>query len=77
MTAITFRADGRFAKRLTRLAEHLGISRSAVIRKAVGHFERAVEREEWAERIREASLKTRAESIRTCMDFNAANADGL
>jgi predicted transcriptional regulator len=77
MKTITFKADERFETRLTRLAEHLGITRSAVIRKAVGHFERTVGREEWAERIREASLKTRAEGIRTCMDFNAANADGL
>jgi predicted transcriptional regulator len=77
MKTIKLKTDEEFDALLSGLSERLGITRSAVIRKAVGHFERTVAREEWAERIREASLKTRDESFRTSMDFDAANADGL
>jgi predicted transcriptional regulator len=77
MKTIKLKTDEAFDALLTRLSERMGITRSAVVRKAVCHFERTVVREQWAERIREASLKTRDESLRTCRDFNAANADGL
>lgn len=77
MKTITLKADADFDLRLTRLAERLDTTKSAVIREAVGSYERQVEREELARRIREASLKTRAEAERASSDFDAANADGL
>jgi hypothetical protein len=40
-------------------------------------YEREIEREELAQRIRAASLKTCAETERAAADFDAANADGL
>jgi predicted transcriptional regulator len=77
MKTITFKADERLEAQLTRLAERLGTSRSGVIRDAVCHYERQVQRTDWAARIREASLKSRDEIARTSADFAAANADGL
>jgi predicted transcriptional regulator len=77
MKTITLKADDRFDERLTRLADRLGTTKSGVIREAVGAYERQVEREELARRIREASLKTREEARRTASDWVDANADGL
>jgi predicted transcriptional regulator len=77
MKTITLNLDEDFDTRLTRLAERLGMDRSAVIIEAVRRLERQVAREELAAQIRDASLKTRQESIRTCAIFDAANADGL
>ena len=48
-----------------------------MIREAVGSYERQIEREELARRIREASLKTREEAERTCADWDETVADGL
>jgi predicted transcriptional regulator len=77
MKTITLKADESFDACLVRLAERLGTTKSAVIREAVGNYERQVEREELARRIREASLKTREEALRTAADWDNANADGL
>jgi predicted transcriptional regulator len=77
MKTITLKADQDFDARLTRLAKRLGTTKSAVIREAVGSYERHVEREELARRIREASLKTRDEAERTVRDLEAADADGI
>lgn len=77
MKTITLKADDNFDARLVRLAERLGTTKSAVIREAVGSYERQVEREELARRIREASLKTREEVMRTSSDWADADADGL
>ena len=77
MKTITLKADEDFDARLTRLAERLGATKSSVIREAVGRYERQVEREELARRIREVSLKTRDEAERTCADWDGTIADGL
>ena len=77
MKTITLKADEGFDERLTQLAKRLGTTKSGVIREAVGNYERQVEREELARRIREASLRTREEALRTSTDWDDANADGL
>jgi predicted transcriptional regulator len=77
MKTITLKADEDFDLRLTRLAKRLDTTKSAVIREAVGSYERQIEREELARRVREASLKTREEARRTSSDWADANADGL
>lgn len=77
MKTITLKADEDFDLRLTRLAERLDTTKSAVIREAVGSYERQVEREELARRIREASLKTREDARRTANDWDDTIADGL
>ena len=53
------------------------MTKSAVIREAVGSYERQIEREELARRIREASLKTCDEAQQAATDWDDANADGL
>lgn len=77
MKTITVKADESFDQQLTRLAERLGTTKSGVIREAVGSYERQVEREELARRIREASLKTREEARRTANDWDDSIGDGL
>lgn len=77
MKTITFKANNRFDARLAQIAKRLKTTKSAVIRAAVGEYERRLEREELGHRIREASLKTRNEVRRAAADLNAANADGL
>jgi len=77
MKTITLKADAIFDATLTRLAERLHTTKSAVIREAVGNYERQVEREELARRVRDASLKVRGESAQASQDFEASNADGL
>jgi predicted transcriptional regulator len=77
MKTITLKADEHFDATLSRLAKRLNTTKSAVIREAVGDYERRLEREELGRLIREASLKTRAEATRAASDFEAADADGL
>jgi predicted DNA-binding protein len=77
MKTVTLKADERFDERLTKLAKQLGMTKSAVIREAVGSYERQIEREELARRIREASLKTCDEAQQAATDWDDANADGL
>ena len=77
MKTITLKADDAFDARLARLAKRLGATKSAVIREAVGVYERQVEREELARRIRDASRRTRDEAERTALELEAADADGL
>jgi predicted DNA-binding protein len=77
MKTITLKADDAFDARLSQLAKRLGATKSAVIREAVGVYERQVEREELARRIRDASHRTRNEAERTALELEAADADGL
>ena len=77
MKTITVRADREFDVLLTRLARRLNTTRSGVIRDAVRSYQRQLEREELRQRLREASLKTRAQAAQAADDFEAASADGL
>jgi predicted transcriptional regulator len=77
MKTITLKANEAFDTRLTQLAKRLETTKSNVIREAVGSYERQIEREELARRIREASLRTREEAERTARELEAADADGI
>lgn len=77
MKTITLKADDEFDILLGRLAARLNTSRSAVIREAVRRYEQALEREDLEARVREASLRTRAQALQTSQDFDTASADGL
>ncbi len=74
MKTITVRADREFDVLLTRLARRMKTTRSGVIRDAVRSYQRELEREELRRRLRDASMKTRAQAAD---DFEAADADGL
>lgn len=77
MKTITLKADDRFDAELTSLAESLHTTKSQVIRTAVGHYRKQLEKEALARRIREASLKVRVQATAAELDFDDAVADGL
>lgn len=77
MKTITVKADREFDALLTHLARRLKTTRSAVIRDAVRNYQRYLEREALRQKLRAASLKTRAHAAQAGKDFDAANADGL
>jgi predicted transcriptional regulator len=77
MKTITLKADDRFDSTLTKLAKRTKTTKSAVIRAAVLNYKKHLEREALRQRIRDASLKTRAQAKQAAADLDAANADGL
>ena len=77
MKSITLKADDKLDAELTRLATHLNMTRSAVIRAALVSYRKTIEREELARCIREASLKTRQQATDADRDLDAAVSDGL
>ncbi len=77
MKTITLKADPEFDALVSRLARRLKTTRSGVIRDAVRNYQRHLEREALRQRLRAASLKTRAQAEQAGEDFDAANADGL
>lgn len=77
MKTITLKADERFDAALTKLARRLKTSKSAVIRAAVLDYQRHIEEESLRRRIRDASLRTRAQAEGDTGELKAADADGL
>lgn len=77
MKTITLKADDRFDAELTSLAESLNTTKSQVIRSAVGHYRKQLEKEALTRRIRKASLKVRVQAAAAELDFDDAVADGL
>ena len=77
MKTVTLKADENFYDRLDRLAKHLHLSKSEVIRRSVTVYEAAIERERIRKRFKEASLKVRGANDEIIRDFEAAVADGL
>ncbi len=77
MKTVTIKADAEFDALLSRLAERLSTTRSRVIRDAVKNYQQYLDREELRQKIRAASLKTRAQVLEISAEFDVANADGL
>ena len=77
MKTVTIKADAEFDALLSRLAERLSTTRSRVIRDAVKNYQQFLDREELRQKIRAASLKTRAQALEVSAEFDVANADGL
>ena len=77
MKTVTIKADAEFDALLSRLAERLSTTRSRVIRDAVKNYQQYLDREELRQKIRAASLKTRAQALEISAEFDVANADGL
>lgn len=77
MKTVTIKANAEFDALLTRLARRLSTTRSSVIRDAVRNYQQYLDREELRQKIRTASLKTRAQALDVSAEFDAANADGL
>ena len=77
MKTVTLKVDENFYDRLDRLAKHLHLSKSEVIRRSVTVYEAAIERERIRKRFKEASMKVRGANDEIIRDFEAAVADGL
>ena len=77
MKTVTIKADAEFDALLSRLAERLSTTRSRVIRDAVKNYQQYLDREELRQKMRAASLKTRAQALEISAEFDVANADGL
>jgi predicted transcriptional regulator len=77
MKTVTIKADAEFDALLSRLAGRLSTTRSRVIRDAVKNYQQYLDREELRQKIRAASLKTRAQALDESAEFDIVNADGL
>jgi len=77
MKTITLKADTKFDKELTTLAQRLGTTKSAVIRKAVGEYVAQLDREELRQKLQSASLKVRQQNLEEMEVWDTALADGL
>jgi predicted transcriptional regulator len=77
MKTITLKANPRFDEELTALANRLHTSKSAVIREAVGEYKLKLDREELRDRLKEASLKVRDQTLEEIEIWDATIADGL
>jgi predicted transcriptional regulator len=71
------KADDNFDAALTRLAKRLKTTKSSVIRAAVLNYRDHIEREALRQRIREVSLKSRAQAKQAASDLDTASGDGL
>ena len=77
MKTVTIKADDDFDALLTGLAGRLNTTNSRVIRDAVRNYLQFLDREALKKQMREASLKTRQQSLDTAEDLGAADSDGL
>jgi len=77
MKTVTIKADAEFDALLSCLAGRLSTTRSRVIRDAVRNYQQYLDREELRQKMRSASLKTRAQTLGISAELDAANADGL
>jgi len=77
MKTITLKADNEFNDLLNQLTLKLHINRSDVIRKAVRLFSERLDKDMLRQKIKSASLKTRAQAMQANDDFESANNDGI
>lgn len=77
MKTVTIKADAEFDALLSQLAGRLSTTKSRIIRDAVRNYQQHLDREELRQKIRSASLKTRAQALGVSAELDAANADGL
>jgi len=77
MKTVTIKADAEFDALLSSLAGRLSTTRSRVIRDAVKNYQHYLDREDLRQKIRAASLKTRAQTLEAAVELDAANADGI
>lgn len=77
MKTVTIKADEDFDALLTGLAGRLNTTKSRVIRDAVRNYRKFLDREALKKQMREASLKTRQQSLDMAEELVAADSDGL
>jgi metal-responsive CopG/Arc/MetJ family transcriptional regulator len=77
VNTITFKSNDDFCSILDNLSKDLGESRSQVIRSAVIYYNDLIEKRKLRESFKNASLKTREDSIKIEREFEDTLSDGL
>jgi len=77
MKTITLKADDQFDATLSKLAERLQTTKSAVIREAVGEYQAKLDREAMRARLQELARQLQEQTQEAIEDFEHATADGL
>ena len=77
MKTITLKTDDTFFEKLSDLANHLHLSKSELIRRAVAEYEEVMQRREMKEQIKKASISLRNVNSRVNSEFDETLTDGL
>lgn len=77
MHTITLKSDDTFYEMLNTMAKNLSTTKSDLIRKAVVHYKSILERETLKKQIKNASIRTRENSMQVLEEFDNTLEDGL
>jgi hypothetical protein len=77
MHTITLKSDDMFYDTLNDMVKSLKTTKSELIRRAVIHYKSVLEKEKLKAQIKQASLKTRDESLKISQEFDNTINDGL
>ena len=77
MKTITLKTDDTFFEKVTELAKSLHLSKSELIRRSIAEYEKAIQRREMKEQMRQASLKVRKANRMNNHEFDDTLNDGL
>ncbi len=77
MHTITLKSDDNFYDMLENMVAQLNITKSELIRRSVTHYKTLMEKEKLKEQIKNASYKTREDSLRITTAFEKTLDDGL
>jgi len=77
MKTITLKTDDTFFKKVNDLANHLHLSKSELIRRAVAEYEEVMYKREIKEQLKQASLRVRESNRELNNEFDDSLNDGL
>ena len=77
MHTITLKSDDKFYTMLEEMVKTLKTTKSDLIRKSVIYYKSVLEKEKLKQQIKQASLKTRDESLKISKEFENTLNDGI
>ena len=77
MKTITLKTDPHFFEKVTDLAEHLHLSKSELIRRAITEYERMIKKREMEAQMRSASRLVREANRKIDEEFEDTLLDGI
>jgi len=77
MHTITLKSDDNFYEMLNEMVATLHTTKSDLIRKSVIHYKSVLEKEKLKQQIKNASYKTRKDSLSVLKEFDESLEDGL
>jgi len=77
MKTITLKTDDTFFKKVTELSRQLHLTKSELIRRAIGEYEETIRRRALKEQMRNAALRVREHSKKINEEFSDTLMDGL